>query len=194
VDCEFLNFFINSGAILNGHFELSSGLHSDTYFQLALIFQDHKKTSFLAEKLVEKIIKNITKKIDVIVSPAIGGIIIGYEVGRILNVRSIFTERINNEMILRRGFSIYKNENILFVEDVITTGLSINEVMLSLKTNKTNISLISSLVDRSVNDIDFGIPKISLLNLNVKNYKKEECPMCNSGNIAIKPGSRKYLS
>jgi orotate phosphoribosyltransferase len=194
VNCEFLNFFINSGAILNGHFELSSGLHSDTYFQLALIFQDHKKTSFLAEKLVEKIMKNITKKIDVIVSPAIGGIIIGYEVGRILNIRSIFTERINNEMILRRGFSIYKNENILFVEDVITTGLSINEVMLSLKTNKTNISLISSLVDRSVNNIDFGIPKISLLNFNVKNYRKEECPMCNSGNIAIKPGSRRYLS
>ncbi|MDR1052437.1 MAG: orotate phosphoribosyltransferase [Endomicrobium sp.] len=194
MNCEFLNFFINSGAILNGHFELSSGLHSDTYFQLALIFQDHKKTSFLAEKLVEKIMKNITKKIDVIVSPAIGGIIIGYEVGRILNIRSIFTERINNEMILRRGFSIYKNENILFVEDVITTGLSINEVMLSLKTNKTNISLISSLVDRSVNNIDFGIPKISLLNFNVKNYRKEECPMCNSGNIAIKPGSRRYLS
>jgi orotate phosphoribosyltransferase len=194
VNCEFLDFFINSGAILNGHFELSSGLHSDTYFQLALIFQDHKKTSFIAEKLVEKIKKNIVNKIDVVVSPAIGGIIIGYEIGRILNIRSIFTERVNNTMVFRRGFSIYKNENILLVEDVITTGLSINEVILSLKTNKTNIVLISSLIDRSINNINFGVSKTSLLNFNIKNYKKEECPMCNSGSIAIKPGSRKYLS
>jgi orotate phosphoribosyltransferase len=182
--------FQKSEALLNGHFELSSGLHSDTYFQSALILQYSNKSMQLAKELTKKI-KKSNIKVNVVISPAIGGIIIGHEMGRSLNVRAIFTERIDGKVFLRRGFSVGVSEKILVVEDVITTGLSTKEVIDTLESIGAKAAAVVSLVDRSNGKIDFGIPRFSLLTIDVKSYKKDECPMCREGSQAIKPGSRK---
>jgi orotate phosphoribosyltransferase len=189
---DITKLFKKNKALLNGHFKLSSGLHSDMYFQSALILQHPKEAAKLAEKLAKKIKEN-NLEIDVVVSPAMGGIIIGHEMGKALNVRAIFTERVDGSMTLRRGFSVEKDEKALIVEDVITTGLSTKEVIDSLKPCGVKIIAVASLVDRSAGKIDFGygIQRFSLLSLEVKNYKKDECPMCKEGSIAVKPGSRK---
>ncbi|MDR2644791.1 MAG: orotate phosphoribosyltransferase [Endomicrobium sp.] len=182
--------FKRNNALLNGHFKLSSGLHSDTYFQSALILQHPKEAEKLGEELAKKIKEN-NIKVDVVVSPAIGGIVIGQEIGRALSVRAIFTERVDGKVLLRRGFSVSANEKVLVVEDVITTGLSTREVIETLKANGAQVVVVVSLVDRSAGKVDFGVPRFSLLSLEVKSYKEEDCPMCKEGSIAIKPGSRK---
>jgi orotate phosphoribosyltransferase len=182
--------FKRNNALLNGHFKLSSGLHSDTYFQSALILHHPKEAERLGEDLAKKIKEN-NIKVDVVVSPAIGGIVIGQEMGRALSVRAIFTERVDGKVLLRRGFSVSANEKVLVVEDVITTGLSTREVIETLKANSAQVVAVVSLVDRSAGKVDFGVPKFSLLSLEVKSYKEEDCPMCKEGSIAVKPGSRK---
>jgi len=182
--------FKRNNALLNGHFKLSSGLHSDIYFQSALILQHPKEAERLGETLAKKIKEN-NIKVDVVVSPAIGGIVIGQEMGRALSVRAIFTERVDGKVFLRRGFSVSANEKVLVVEDVITTGLSTREVIETLKANGAQVVAVVSLVDRSAGKVDFGVPKFSLLSLEVKSYKEEDCPMCKEGSIAVKPGSRK---
>ncbi|MDR3256790.1 MAG: orotate phosphoribosyltransferase [Endomicrobium sp.] len=182
--------FKKNNALLNGHFKLSSGLHSDTYFQSALILQHPKEAAYLAEELTKKIKEN-NIKVDVVVSPAMGGVIIGHEMGRALNVRAIFTERVDDKVSLRRGFSVKEGEKVLVVEDVITTGLSTKEVIDSLKFFGVEIVAVVSLVDRSAGKVDFGVPRFSLLSLEVKSYKEEDCHMCKDGGIAVKPGSRK---
>lgn len=187
---EIKELFKKYNALLNGHFLLSSGLHSDTYFQSALVLQNPKVTQILAQNLKEKITE-VVKNIDVVVSPAMGGVIIGYEMGRALGTRAIFTERVDGKVVLRRGFYVNKGEKVLVAEDVITTGLSTKEVIESLKSTGTEIVAVCSLVDRSAGKVDFGIPKFSLLSLEVKSYKPEECPLCKKGSKPIKPGSRK---
>jgi orotate phosphoribosyltransferase len=187
---ELKTLFKENNALLNGHFKLSSGLHSDTYFQSALILQHPKKAEFLAQELAEKLKEN-NIEVDVVVSPAMGGVIIGHEMGRALGVRAIFTERVDGKVLLRRGFSLKENEKVLVVEDVITTGLSTREVIESIKPSGCKVVAVVSLVDRSAGKIDFGVPKISLLSLEVKSYKEEDCPTCKEGSVAIKPGSRK---
>ena len=182
--------FKRNNALLNGHFKLSSGLHSDIYFQSALILQYPKEAERLGEELAKKIKEN-NIKVDVVVSPAIGGIVIGQEMGRALSVRAIFTERVDGKVFLRRGFSVSANEKVLVVEDVITTGLSTREVIETLKANGAQVVAVVSLVDRSVEKVNFGVPRFSLLSLEVKSYKEEDCPMCKEGSIAVKPGSRK---
>jgi orotate phosphoribosyltransferase len=182
--------FKKNNALLNGHFKLSSGLHSDTYFQSALILQYPKEAERLGEELAKKIKEN-NIKVDVVVSPAIGGIVIGQELCRALSVRAIFTERVDDKVLLRRGFSVSNNEKVLVVEDVITTGLSTREVIETLKANGAQVVAVVSLVDRSAGKVDFGVPSFSLLSLEVKSYKEEDCPMCKEGSIAVKPGSRK---
>ncbi|MDR1103921.1 MAG: orotate phosphoribosyltransferase [Endomicrobium sp.] len=182
--------FKRNNALLNGHFKLSSGLHSDTYFQSALILQYPKEAERLGEELAKKIKEN-NIKVDAVVSPAIGGIVIGQEVGRALSVRAIFTERVDGKVLLRRGFSVSTNEKVLVVEDVITTGLSTREVIETLKANGAQVVAVASLVDRSAGKVNFGVPRFSLLSLEVKSYKEEDCPMCKEGGIAVKPGSRK---
>jgi orotate phosphoribosyltransferase len=182
--------FKRNNALLNGHFKLSSGLHSDTYFQSALILQHPKEAERLGEELAKKIKEN-NIKVDVVVSPAIGGIVIGQEVGRALSVRAMFTERVDGKVLLRRGFSVSANEKVLVVEDVITTGLSTREVIETLKANGAQVVAVASLVDRSAGKVNFGVPRFSLLSLEVKSYKEEDCPMCKEGGIAVKPGSRK---
>jgi orotate phosphoribosyltransferase len=182
--------FKRSNALLNGHFKLSSGLHSDTYFQSALILQYPKEAGRLGDELAKKIKEN-NIEVDVVVSPAIGGIVIGQEMGRALSVRAIFTERVDGKVLLRRGFSVSANEKVLVVEDVITTGLSTREVIEMLKANRSQVVAVVSLVDRSAGKVDFIVPRFSLLSLEVKSYKEEDCPMCKEGSIAVKPGSRK---
>jgi len=181
--------FKRNKALLSGHFKLTSGLHSDTYFQSALILQNPRDTARLAKQLANRVKEN-NIKVDVVVSPALGGIVIGYEIGKILGVRSIFTERINGKVSLRRGFSINSGERVLVAEDVITTGLSAKEVVDSIEPTGGVVVGVVSLVDRSAGKADFGVPKFSILTLEVKNYKEDECPMCETGSIAIKPGSR----
>ncbi|MFH1368540.1 MAG: orotate phosphoribosyltransferase [Elusimicrobiota bacterium] len=177
-------------ALLSGHFLLSSGLHSDTYFQSALILQHPNEAEKLASALAGKILKDIPE-IDVVVSPAMGGIIIGQEVAAQIGCRAIFTERVENKMTFRRGFQIEKDEKCLVVEDVVTTGLSTREVVEVIKTLGGSVVAVASLVDRSGGKADLGAPLFSLLALEVKSYKAEECPMCKEGSQPIKPGSRK---
>ena len=187
---ELKGLFEKNGALLSGHFKLSSGLHSDTYFQAALILQYPIEAARLAEELAKRIEENNIKA-DVVVSPALGGVIIGHEMGRALNARAIFTERVDGKVSLRRGFSINKGEKVLVVEDVITTGLSTKEVIDSLKPAGAEVVAVVSLVDRSAGKVDFGVPRFSLLSLEVKSFKEDECPICKAGSIAVKPGSRK---
>jgi len=182
--------FKKNNALLNGHFKLSSGLHSDTYFQSALILQYPKEAERLGEELAKKIREN-NVKVDAVVSPATGGVVIGQEMGGALGVRAIFTERVGGKVLLRRGFSVNENEKVLVVEDVITTGLSTREVIETLKANGAQVVAVASLVDRSAGKVDFGVPRFSLLSLEVKSYKEEDCPMCKKGGVAVKHGSRK---
>jgi orotate phosphoribosyltransferase len=181
--------FEKQGALLSGHFLLSSGLHSDTYFQSALLLQYPQIAGTIAQSLGEKITAAVPA-IDVVVSPALGGIVIGQEVARALNVRAIFCERADGKLVLRRGFSIAANERCLVVEDVITTGLSTREVIEVVKAQGGNVVAVASLVDRSGGKVDFGVPRFSLLSLEVKSYKPEECPLCKQGIPVVKPGSR----
>ena len=187
---EVKELFKKNNALLNGHFKLSSGLHSDTYFQSALILQHPRQAEKLAKELAAKLVENNIQA-DAVVSPAIGGIVIGHEMGRALGTKAVFTERVDGTVSLKRGFSIEKGEKVLVVEDVITTGLSTREVIDALKEYGAETIAVVSLVDRSAGKADFGIPRFSLLSLEVKNYKEEECPMCKTGSAAVKPGSRK---
>ena len=189
---EIKSLFEQYKALLSGHFQLSSGLHSDTYFQSALILQHPKVAEQLAQKLVELIkAKNIA--IDLVVSPALGGIVIGQEMGRALGCRAIFCERVEGKLTLRRGFAIDPGEKCIVIEDVITTGLSTREVVEVVKSIGGDVVAIASLVDRSAGRVDFGVPRFSLLSLEVKSYKPEECPLCKQGIPAVKPGSRNKL-
>ncbi len=189
-DSEVKQLFEKNNALLSGHFLLSSGLHSDTYFQSALILQHPAEAEKLAALLADKILKDVPD-IDVVVSPALGGIVVGQEVAAQIGCRAIFCERVDGKLTLRRGFSVEKGEKCLVVEDVITTGLSTREVIDTIKPLGAEIVAVASLVDRSGGKVDFGVPRSSLLSLEVKSYKAEECPMCKEGGSPIKPGSRK---
>ncbi len=175
-----------TGAILEGHFLLSSGLHSDRYFQMALVFQYPEYGERVSFELA-KIFKN--EKIDVVIGPAIGGIILSYELGRILKARSIFAERENGKMKLRRGFNISEGERVLICEDVITTGISVKEVIEIVKKKRGEIVGIGCIVERG--KAKFPYPLKSLLKVEVKNYSPSECPLCKKDIPLLKPGSRK---
>ena len=176
-------------ALLSGHFLLSSGFHSDTYFQSALILQYPEEAEKLARALAEEVLRTIPK-VDVVVSPALGGIVIGHEMGRALRARAIFLERVDGKLVMRRGFSVEKLEKCLVVEDVITTGLSTREVIEVVRSHGADVAGVASLVDRSGGKVDFGVPRFSLLSLEVKSQQPEDCPMCKQGMPVVKPGSR----
>jgi len=189
-DTEVKELFEKNNALLSGHYLLSSGLHSDTYFQSALILQHPAEAEKIADLLAEKILKEVPE-IDVVVSPALGGIVIGQVVAAQIGCRAIFCERVEGKLMLRRGFSVAEGEKCLVVEDVITTGLSTREVIDTIKPLGAEIVAVASLVDRSGGKVDFGVPRFSLLSLEVKSYAPEECPMCKAGGTPVKPGSRK---
>jgi orotate phosphoribosyltransferase len=187
---EVKKLFEKYQALLNGHFLLSSGLHSDTYFQSALVLQYPHEAEKLAEALADKALEALPE-IDAVVSPAMGGIIIGQEVAAQIGCRAIFTERVEGKMTLRRGFTLEKGEKCLVVEDVVTTGLSTREVIDVIKALGADVVAAASLVDRSGGKAELGVPLFSLLELEVKSHKAEECPMCKEGSQPVKPGSRK---
>lgn len=197
-----LEVFRSLGALLEGHFLLSSGLHSDKYMQCALVLQYPDIAEKIAVLLFEEIRNNFEdwSKINLIVSPALGGVVIGQEMARVIKtftsnkVRAIFTERDDKgEMTLRRGFEITDSDRILIVEDVVTTGKSTQEVMRVIEEKKGKILALSSIINRSSDAINFKYPYFFLSKLTVNNYEPEMCPLCKKGITLVKPGSRKIV-
>ena len=189
---EVLQTFSDCGALLTGHFLLTSGLHSPRYLQCALVLQHppiaEKLCSALAAKA--KADDNIGS-IDLVVAPALGGVIVAHEVARAFGVRALFTERQEATMTMRRGFQINPGERCFVVEDVVTTGGSTREVIEVVRALGGVVTGAGSLIDRSGGAVDVGVPRHALAVLEVPTYKPEDCPMCKEGTTAIKPGSRK---
>jgi orotate phosphoribosyltransferase len=182
-----LRHFEQTGALLEGHFLLSSGLHSPKYLQCALALQYPMDAAKFGKAIAEHF---VDQEIDMVASPAIGGLVIGYAVAAALNKRFLWTERQNGEMTLRRGFSLQACEKILVVEDVITTGGSTRECIAALEANGSEVVAAASIIDRSNGTADVGVPRIALVSLDVPTYTEEQCPMCSIGDTPIKPGSR----
>ena len=178
-----------TNALLEGHFILSSGLHSPSYVQCAKLLSNPSKASKICLSLSKKIKKKI-KKIDLILSPAMGGIIIGYEIGRLLNKETIFSERVDGNLVLRRGFNLAKGANVLIVEDVITTGKSTNECLEKLKLLNINLLGIAEIVDRSNHKLFKDHDVISVLKLDIPIYDPNNLPDDLKKIPATKPGSR----
>jgi orotate phosphoribosyltransferase len=186
-----LEHFRQTEALLEGHFILSSGLHSPNYLQCARALQHPTD----AAKFGKAIAGHFTDaNIETVASPAIGGLIIGFAVAQALNVRFIWTERENGTMTLRRGFSVKENERILVVEDVITTGGSTRECIEALEKHGAKVVGAASIIDRSNGKADVGVPRIALASLDVPSYKTEDCPLCARSEEAYKPGSRHIKS
>ncbi len=186
---ESLKILKETKALLEGHFILSSGLHSDKYVQCAKLLSKPDKAKDLCLSLAEKI-KEKYKNIDLILSPAIGGIVIGYEIGRILNIETIFAERVNGNFNLRRGFEIKKGQKVLIVEDVITTGKSSLECSDLVKKVKAEILGYACIIDRSSGKSKITNPIVSQIEIQIPTYKKENLPNHLKNTKAIKPGSR----
>jgi len=180
-----------SGALLTGHFLLSSGKHSPNYVQCAKIFEYPE----YGEKVGEELARLIEKyNPEVIIGPAMGGIILSYVVGRKLGIRNMFSEREEGTMKLRRGFSIKPGERVAVVEDVVTTGGSTKEVIELVKKLDAEVVCVGTIIDRSSGKANFGIPFEKLISLNFPIFEPEDCPLCKSKIPVIKPGSRKSLS
>jgi orotate phosphoribosyltransferase len=184
---QVLEHFRASGALLEGHYLLSSGLHSPTYLQCALALQYTADAANFGHEIARRYFGT---DIDTVASPAIGGLIIGYAVAAALNLRFIWTERENGVMTLRRGFTVKPGEPILVVEDVITTGGSTRECIAALTDQGANIVGAASIIDRSNGRANVGVPCVSLATLDVASFPAENCPMCMRGETVTKPGSR----
>jgi orotate phosphoribosyltransferase len=184
---QIVDVFKKHNALINGHFLLSSGLHSDKYLQCALIMQ----YPAIAERLInDLVLQTYHLEFTTVVSPAIGGIRFGYEFSRQLRKRSLFTERADGVVQFRRGFTMKEGEKVVIAEDVVTTGKSTRECMDAVRKAGGDIQAVVSLVDRSDGLIDFGVPFISLMKIEVNTYEPDNCPLCKAGTVAIKPGSR----
>lgn len=190
---ETLALFERTGAYLHGHFRLTSGLHSPEYMQCALVLQHPEHAEQLGTRLATALQNiNPSTNIDVVASPAIGGLIIGHEVARALKARSVFTERdANGKMALRRGFQVQPGETAVVIEDVITTGGSSREVYELLRDAGVQVVAAGSIIDRSAGEANLGVPRVALASLRVTAYPESECPLCRDGIPVEKPGSRK---
>jgi orotate phosphoribosyltransferase len=186
-----LSIFRDSGALLEGHFQLTSGLHSDRYFQCARVLQYPQYTELLCGELAQGF---RTAGIDVVVAPALGGIVVGQEVGRVLRARTLFAERKEGVMQLRRGFSVAPGERVLVCEDVVTTGGSVSEVISLVRERGGTVAGVAFIVDRSGGKVKFAMDpggvQCSLMNMEVVAYPPAECPLCAKGLPVVKPGSR----
>jgi orotate phosphoribosyltransferase len=181
-----LDAFRETGAYLNGHFRLTSGLHSNEYLQCALVLQHPAIAERFGRDLAAKL-PNATA----VVSPAVGGLIIGHEVARAMGARFLFTERDpSGKMTLRRGFTIQPGETAVVIEDVVTTGGTTREVIDLLQSIGAQVPAAGSIIDRSGGKVDLGTPRVALATLNVIAWKPEECPLCKQGIEVVKPGSR----
>ena len=184
---QILEHVRSSGALLEGHYLLSSGLHSPTYLQCALALQYTADAANFGHEIARRYSGT---DIDTVASPAIGGLVIGFAVAAALNVRFIWTERENGLMTLRRGFTVKPGERILVVEDVITTGGSTRECITALTGQGAVVVGAASIIDRSNGKADVGVPRVSLATLDVASFSAENCPMCARGEAVTKPGSR----
>lgn len=184
---QVIDQFRTTGALLEGHFQLSSGLHSTVYLQCARVLQFPEKAESFGRAIAEKY---QGQGIQLVASPAIGGIVIGHEVARALGARFIWTEREAGEMTLRRGFTVAPGEKTLVVEDVITTGGSTRETIEALRTAGADVVGAASIIDRSAGSADVSVPRTSLASLKVLSVDASECDACKLGEPAVKPGSR----
>ena len=184
---ELLHLFRQSGALLEGHFRLSSGLHSPGYMQSALVLQHPSDAAALGEAL--------GRALDgygatAVLSPALGGIVIGHEVARALGVRAIFAERQDGRLTLRRGFTLSPEDKVIVVEDVVTTGLSTRETIEVARAAGATVVAAAAIVDRSGDSADLGVPFRALLRISLPTYDPAVCPLCAQGVPVVKPGSR----
>lgn len=184
---EAIEIFTKSNALLTGHFRLTSGRHSGQYMQCAQVLQYPHYAGKLCAALAEKFAGT---PIDVVIGPALGGIIVAYEAGRALGVKAFFTEREQGVMSLRRGFIINPGEKVLVVEDVVTTGGSVKEVIDVVRAKGGEVAGVGVLVDRSNGRVDFGVKTESILKMEIASYDPADCPLCKQGLPLVKPGSR----
>lgn len=187
---EVLEIFKSCDAILEGHFILSSGLRSPLFLQKALVFRHPQKAAILCKALAEKIAEAGFSDISQIVSPAMGGVIPGYETARHLGLPAIYTERVDGKFQLRRGFEIAEGERVVIVEDIVSTGLSIRECVECVKNLGGKIVAAACLIDRSGGEADVGVPLVSLIEYKVPAYSPDDLPPELAALPAIKPGSR----
>ena len=184
---ELLDLFRRSGALLEGHFRLTSGLHSSGYLQCALVLQHPAHAEALGRAIADR---TRSFRPTAVLSPALGGVVIGHEVGRGLGVRALFAERLDGELTLRRGFVIAENDRILVVEDVLTTGGSTRETMQVARASGGQVVGAASIVNRSGGRAEFDVPFVSLLDVDLPTYEPDKCPLCAQGLPVVKPGSR----
>lgn len=183
-----VELFTQAGALLQGHFRLTSGRHSDQYMQCAQVLKYPDATEQLARHLAEAFQED---QIELVVGPAMGGIIVSYEVARQLHIPGIFTEREGGQMSLRRGFVINPGQRVLVVEDVVTTGGSVQEVIQVVREAGGEVVGVGVLVDRSGGKVDFGVKTRAVLTLDIQSWEPEQCPLCAEGKLpVVKPGSR----
>lgn len=189
---QVLQAFEETGAYLRGHFRLTSGLHSQEYMQCALVLQHPAIAERLGRQLASELLTLTSEsKIDVVASPAVGGLIIGHEVARATGARFVFTERdAQGKMTLRRGFHVQPGERVLVVEDVITTGGSTREVIEVMQAQGAEVLGAGSIIDRSGGSATLQVPRVALATVSVVTYPDADCPMCAAGQPVQKPGSR----
>ena len=187
---QVLDEFRDAEALLEGHFILSSGLHSRTYLQCARVLMDTRRAARLAEALAAKIKDSVDGDIDCVVAPAMGGLIIGHEVARALNVGSMFLERVDGEFTLRRGFHLSENANVVMIEDIVTTGLSSREAIAAIGAHGGHVVGAGCLIDRSGGTADVGVSLASLASITVETFEADNAPADLADVPAIKPGSR----
>ena len=190
LESDILSEFRASGALLEGHFLLSSGRHSAHYLQCARVLMDPMRATRLASALAAGFPRELRQQIQKVVSPAMGGVIIGHEMGRALGVEAMFVERPTGTFELRRGFALNPGERVLLVEDVVTTGLSSREAIAAVEAAGGQVIAAAALVDRSAGTVDLGVPFHPLITLNFPTYAPEEVPAELAETPAIKPGSR----
>lgn len=188
---ELLDLFRKSGALLDGHFRLSSGLHSTGYLQCALVLQQPSTAELLGRAIAEQV---RALRPTVVLSPALGGVVIGHEVGRALGVRALFAERQDGVLTLRRGFLLSESDRVLVVEDVLTTGGSTRETMQVATASGGRVVGATSIVDRSGGKASFDVPFHALLAIDLPTYQPDACPLCAQGQPVVKPGSRPVVA
>lgn len=184
---EILRIFRGCGAVLTGHFRLSSGKHSDTYFEKFQVLQYPRYVQQLCGELAYRF---STEPIDVVIGPTTGGVIIAYEVARQLGTRAMYAEREGEQRVLRRGFTLHEGERVLVVDDILTTGGSVREVLEMLEPYRVQVVGVGILVDRTGGQVDLGVRLESLLKLTVESWRAEDCPLCARGEPITEPGSR----
>jgi orotate phosphoribosyltransferase len=179
-----LEIFQGSGALLAGHFRLRSGLHSDRFLQTAVVLQYPEYASAFGAEIAARV---KVEAVDVVIGPAIGGVILAHEVARALGTRALFGDKSNDEMILRPGFKIEPRDRVVVVDDVLTTGGSVFKLVNLSRRYRAQVMAAAFIIDRSATPIDFGVPTISLATIDIPTYAPDECPMCEQGIPLVEP-------